>query len=150
MRKENHMKRSILGFLAGLAVWTLVATLLNFGLRAGIPGYTAAEPSMTFTLGMKIARLILGALASLAAGAATGLIAPSKRAVPWVLGGIILALFIPEHVQIWPKFPVWYHLTFLVSIVPLVAAGAGLIPKRSNPADSEGKISAKIDRARIA
>jgi hypothetical protein len=144
------MKRSILALLAGFAAWALVATLLNFGLRAGIPGYAAGEPTMTFTLGMKIARLILGALSSLAAGAATGLIAPSKRAVPWVLGGLILALFIPEHVQIWPKFPVWYHLTFLVTLVPFVVLGAALVPKRSNPADSEGKISAKIDRARIA
>src|SRR5262249_32254619 len=139
------MKRSILGFLAGLVVWTLVATLLNFGLRAGIPGYAAAEPTMTYTLGMKIARLILGALSSLAAGAATGLIAPSKRAVPWVLGAIVLGLFIPVHVQLWPKFPVWYHLTFLVTIVPLVVLGAALVPKRSNPAESEGQISAKID-----
>ena len=132
------MKRSILGFLAGLVVWTLVATLLNFGLRAGIPGYAAAEPTMTYTLGMKIARLILGALASLAAGAATGLIAPSKPAVRWVLGAVILALFIPVHIQLWSKFPVWYHLTFLGTLLPLVALGAALARRANKPMERSG------------
>src|SRR6476619_6540441 len=98
------MKRSIFAVVAGLVVWMLVATLLNFGLRAGIAGYTQAEPALTFTLGMKVARLILGALASLAAGVAAGLIAPLKTAPRWVLGTIVLAVFIPVHVQLWTKF----------------------------------------------
>jgi hypothetical protein len=66
------MTRSILAVVAGLVAWMVVATLLNFGLRAGLAGYTQAEPILAFTLGMKVARLILGALASLAAGAAAG------------------------------------------------------------------------------
>lgn len=124
------MKRSILAVVIGFFLWWVVATLLNLGLRAGLAGYTQAEPTMAFTLSMKVARLILGALASLAAGAATGLIAPSKKAVPWVLGAIILALFIPVHIQLWAKFPVWYHLVFLGTLVPLVALGAALTRSR--------------------
>lgn len=120
------MKRSIVALLAGLALWAVVATLLNFGLRAAFPGYTLAEPAMSFTLGMKISRLILGALASLAAGAATALIAPSRKGLPWLLGTLVLAAFIPAHVRIWAKFPVWYHLVFLGTLVPLVALGAAL------------------------
>ena len=83
------MLRTISALVAGFVVWGLVATLINFGLRAGLPGYTLAEPSMSFTLGMKVARLILGALASLSAGATVGLIAPSRRRLPWVLGAVI-------------------------------------------------------------
>jgi uncharacterized membrane protein YphA (DoxX/SURF4 family) len=122
----------------------LVATLLNFGLRAGIAGYTQAEPELTFTLGMKVARLILGALASLAAGAAAGLIAPLKTAPRWVLGAMILAVFIPVHVQLWAKFPVWYHLVFLGTLLPLVLLGGTLTrPRlRANPTEFADKISA--------
>lgn len=126
------MKRTIFALVAGFVVWGLVATLINFGLRAGIPGYTQAEPALSFTLGMKAARLILAALASLAAGATAGLIAPSSRSVPWVLGSIILLLFIPVHIQLWAKFPVWYHLTFLLTLVPLVGLGAALTRSRSS------------------
>ena len=63
------MKRSILGLIVGLAVWVLVASLLNRSFRFGLEGYAAAEPQMTFTHAMMAARLALGALASLAAGA---------------------------------------------------------------------------------
>ena len=124
------MTRSILAILAGFVVWAVVATLINLGLRAGLAGYALAEPTMTFTLGMKIARLILGALASLAAGAVAGLIAPSKGWVPWVLGAIVLAFFIPTHVYLWAKFPVWFHFTFLLTLVPLVGFGAALTRRR--------------------
>lgn len=127
------MKRSILAFIAGLAAWVLVASLLNRGLRLALRGYAAAEPEMTFTHGMMAARLVLGALASLAAGAATRAVAPSSRrvAVVWVLGAVLLAAFIPIHVRLWANFPVWYHLVFLGTLVPLVALGATLIRNRS-------------------
>jgi hypothetical protein len=140
------MKQSSFALVAGLVLWVLVATLLNRGLRAGLPGYALAEPTMTFTLGMKAARLILAALASLAAGAATGRIAQSRTGLPWVLGAIILAVFIPIHIQLWAKFPVWYHLVFLGTLVPLVALGATLTRSRNSPAERGGKIPAKIDR----
>lgn len=131
------MKRTIFALVAGFVAWGMVATLLNFGLRAGLPGYHLAEPTMSFTLGMKVGRLILAALASLAAGATAGFIAPLKKGVPWVLGCIILALFIPAHIQIWAKFPVWYHLTFLLTLVPLVALGATLIRNHSSKGSPE-------------
>jgi hypothetical protein len=125
------MKRSILAFVAGFLLWGVVATILNRGLRAGFSGYALAEPTLSFTLGMKVARLTLAALASLAAGAATGLIAPSRTKLPWVLGAIILAMFIPAHVQLWSRFPVWYHLFFLGTLVPLVVLGAALTRSHS-------------------
>src|SRR5215831_15367375 len=136
------MKRSIFALLAGLALWVLVASLLNRGLRAGLPGYALAEPTLNFTLGMKVARLILGAFASLAAGAAAGLIAPLRTRLPWILGAIILVAFIPIHVQLWAKFPVWYHLTFLGTLVPLVLLGAALPRKSTNPTRFGNKIAA--------
>ena len=125
------MIRAILAFIVGLAVWVLFASLLNRGLRLGFEGYAAAEPQMTFTHGMMAARLVLGALASLAAGAATRTIAPSSTRLSWVLGTFLLAAFIPVHVQLWAKFPVWYHLVFLGTLVPLVLLGATLTRNRS-------------------
>ena len=48
-------------------------------------------------------------------------------------GVLMLLLFIPEHVRLWDKFPVWYHLTFLGSLVPLRVAG-GRLTGRAPPA----------------
>lgn len=125
------MKRFILGLIVGLAVWVLVASLLNRILRFGLEGYAAAEPQMTFTHAMMAARLALGALASLAAGAVTRAVAPSSTRALWLLGGVLLAAFIPVHIQLWAKFPVWYHLVFLGTLVPLVALGGTFTRNRS-------------------
>ena len=118
------MARTIGSIIVGLVAWGVVVTLLNFGLRAAIPGYHAAEASLLFTGAMKAGRLIEAAIASFAAGMAVRAVAPASRAAPWVTGLIILALFVPVHIQLWSKFPAWYHLTFLLSIVPLVWLGA--------------------------
>ena len=125
------MIRAILAFFIGLAVWVLIASLLNRGLRLGLEGYAAAEPQMTFTYGMMLARLALGALASLAAGVVTRAVAPSNTRVSWVLGAFLLAAFIPVHVRLWAKFPVWYHLVFLGTLIPLVVLGATFTRNRS-------------------
>jgi len=120
------MWRVIAGVIAGLVAWVVVVTVLNLGLRWWLPGYVQAEPVMLFTLGMKIARLSIGALSSLAAGAVVRIITRSSLA-PWIVGLVLLALFVPDHIHIWNKFPVWYHLTFLVTLAPLVALGARLV-----------------------
>jgi hypothetical protein len=136
------MKRSILAFIVGLAVWVLVVSILNRGLRLAIQGYAAAEPQMTFSLGMMAARLGLAALASLSAGAAARSVAPSSRAVSWVLGAVLLVAFIPVHIQLWAKFPVWYHLVFLGFLLPLVLLGATLARNRSRSEPSVRATSA--------
>ena len=40
-------------------------------------------------------------------------------------------MFVPLHIAIWSKFPVWYHLTFLLTIIPAVLVGALLLPRRN-------------------
>jgi uncharacterized membrane protein YhdT len=76
---------------------------------------------------MKVGRLIEAALTSLAAGAVIGWIDPSRRWTPWLVGAIVLAAFLPVHVKLWNSFPAWYHLSFLVPLVPLVVIGAALV-----------------------
>jgi len=120
------MWRTLAGIIAGLIAWAVVVTILNFGLRAAIPGYHAAEATLQFTMAMKIGRLTEAAITSIAAGFVVGLIAPTKKWAPWLVGLITLAMFLPEHVKLWSHFPIWYHLSFLVPLAPLVALGGAL------------------------
>lgn len=126
------MWRTIASIVAGLVAWAVVVTILNFGLRAAIPGYHAAEATLQFTMAMKVGRLTEAALTSIAAGIVVGLIAPAKKWAPWLVGVIVLAMFVPVHAKLWNAFPVWYHLAFLVPLVPLVAIGGFLASKRSD------------------
>jgi hypothetical protein len=85
---------------------------------------------MTFTLGMQAARLVIAAITSLVAGAVVGRITRPGTRVAWVLGAILVAVFIPVHLRLWSLFPIWYHLTFLATLAPLIALGAWLAGAR--------------------
>ncbi len=125
------MKRSILACLVGLIMWMVVVTVINRVLRLSLPDYTAAEHTLQFTLVMKWARLLMAIVTSLVAGAVTAWVSPSSRWAPLIVGSVVFAMFVPVHIAIWGKFPVWYHLTFLLTIVPAVLVGALLPPRRN-------------------
>ena len=125
------MKRSILACLAGLLTWIVVVTVINRVLRLSLPNYTAAEQTLQFTLGMKWARLLMAVMTSVVAGAVTGWVSRSSRWAPLIVGSVVFAMFVPLHIAIWSKFPVWYHLTFLLTIIPAVLVGALLPPPRN-------------------
>ena len=114
--------RKILGVVAGLIVWLVVTTVAGLILRAAWPEYARVAEAMTFSLGMKVARLSIGAIATLAMGWVVAAVTRSTTAI-LVAAAILLVAFIPVHISLWDKFPVWYHLAFLLSLVPLTYAG---------------------------
>ena len=120
------MIRIIAGIVCGLVAWFIVATIGNLVIRLSWPDYVAVETSMAFTLPMMLARLLVGAVASLVAGALTGWIARGNRKAVMGVGILLTLLFIPIHYNLWDYFPLWYHAAFLISIFPLTLAGAYL------------------------
>ncbi|MGE5616338.1 MAG: hypothetical protein ACM3X5_05425 [Bacillota bacterium] len=128
-----HWLRIVLAIAAGFVVWWVVATVGNWAIRALLPGYAEVEKAMTFSLAMLVARLVLGAVSSLAAGATATTIARRARVASLVLAFLLLALFIPVHASLWPRFPAWYHIVFLVSLPLLVLAGARLATSARKP-----------------
>jgi hypothetical protein len=118
--------KTIGAVVAALGMWIFVATVLNLPLRTSWPHYHEAEIAFNFTLTMKLARLALGAISSVAAGFVAAWIGNRRIRAATVTGVILLGLFIPNHYLLWSKFPVWYHLTFLVSLVPFTLLGAAL------------------------
>src|SRR5262245_7805713 len=117
------MARKILGVVAELAVWMIVVTVAGAIMRVSWPAYASVADSMTFTLPMLFARLSIGVVATLATGLAAAVIAPQSTIARLMPGVVLLVGFIPVHIMLWDKFPIWYHLTFLLSLVPLTYAG---------------------------
>ena len=115
--------RIALAIAAGFVAWVVVATAGNLLLRALMPGYAGVEKAMEFTVGMMIWRLAIGAGSSIAAGAACAAIGRDARLPVYVLALLLVVLFIPVHLNLWPKFPIWYHLFFLGTLAPLVILG---------------------------
>ncbi len=125
----TRVVRPILGTIAAIVVWIVVVTLLNLAVRHGWRGYAAVETAMTFTLPMMIVRLAMSGASSLAGGA----VARAIDRTGWSpLGGgiLLMLLFIPEHYALWPRFPPWYHLTFLTSLPLLGWLGGRIAPAK--------------------
>jgi len=48
---------------------------------------------------------------------------------------VLLVLFIPVHYSLWERFPTWYHVVFLASLVVVTLVGAVLYPGRVSRKD---------------
>jgi hypothetical protein len=123
------MIRSSVAVIVAIVVWTLVATVGNWLLRAAVPGYAVVEATFAFTLAMLFWRLALGLVSSLSAGAACAAVAAQRSHAVAITAIILLAIFLPIHYSIWSKFPLWYHVFFLVSLVPMTLLG-GMLYRR--------------------
>jgi hypothetical protein len=117
------MARAILGVVAGLLAFAAVAAFAGIIMRGAWPDYARVADAMIFTLPMMLARLSIGAAATIVAGWVTAVISRRSTLVRLAPGLLLLAVFIPEHIMLWEKFPVWYHLTFLLSLIPLTYLG---------------------------
>ncbi|MBI3675081.1 MAG: hypothetical protein HY243_00485 [Proteobacteria bacterium] len=122
------MLRKILGIVAGVIAWGVVVTLLNMGLRTAWPEYAVIDKAMTFafTVPMMAARLSESAVSSLVSGYLASLISKERAWTALLTGLVLLAIFAFIHYQIWNKLPLWYHLTFLMSLPVLSLIGGRL------------------------
>ena len=118
------MLRAVAGVAGGLFTWVVVATVGNLLLRVVWPSYAEVEVVMNFTPAMLVMRLLLGALSSLGAGFLAAWITKGGRGAVNVLACLLLVVFIPVHYKLWERFPVWYHLVFLVTLVAATIFGA--------------------------
>jgi ABC-type uncharacterized transport system permease subunit len=140
------MARGALGVVAGLASWFGIVMVAGLIMRGAWPAYASMADLMTFTFPMMSARLAISALATLAAGWVTAVIAKRSRLATLMPGVLLLLMFIPQHIMLWDRFPVWYHLTFLLSLVPLTIMGARIAglagPARHDVKSRQGSTNA--------
>ena len=129
---------AVLRLVAGLALgWATSWVILTGGfalLRASWPAYALADPEKAYTLPMLFIRLLIfSSMIAATSGVAT-LVAGDKR-IAWIAGGLILAVSIPSHLYpgyVWEDYPAWYHIAYLVSILP-IAVFAGQLVRRLFP-----------------
>ena len=123
---NGGLVKNAIGVVAGLAVWIAVVAVAGLIMRSSWPAYASVADAMTFTLPMMLARLSIGAVATVAAGWVAATVTRRSILATLLPGVVLLAGFIPQHITLWEKFPVWYHLTFLLSLIPLTLLGGKL------------------------
>ncbi|MGB6875989.1 MAG: hypothetical protein WBD87_08130 [Candidatus Acidiferrales bacterium] len=102
--KGRRVMRIILGAIAGVIVWTVVVTACDIAVRKLWIEYALVEKLSGF-----VAALIA-----------------KERVKSAAAGLVLLAIFLPVHISIWHKLPVWYHLVFFTSL-PVLSLAGGLL-----------------------
>jgi hypothetical protein len=128
---------AVLRLLAALAIGAVTSWAILAGgfalLRAVWADYTLAEPEKAYSLAMLFVRLLVfSAMIAATAGVAT-LVSGDER-VGWIVGGLILAVSIPPHLypgHVWNDYPAWYHIVYLVSILPIAGFAGRLVGRTS-------------------
>ncbi len=135
------MLRIILGIIAGFIVWSIVWVGMDALLSAISPGWfgrifnefqTAASRSEPFTppVSVSVYLIFQGILCSLIAGFAAAAIANENRKSTLILGVLLLATGIFVEAENWNYFPLWYHVLFLLLLIPMTILGGKISQPR--------------------
>jgi len=119
------MLRLILGAVLGVVAWVAVVVGVSLLLREVAPALSAAM-NVHATATALAERLAVSFLGSLVGGFVAALVAGDRSRAPLVTGVLMLLIFVPYHTTIWTQFPIWYHLTFFVSLLLLSLLGGRL------------------------
>lgn len=117
--------RAILAVLVGYAVWTVIwlgSAALFF---QGTSERMKLEEPVT-ELGPLLGMLGLSIVCSLAGGWSTGRLAASNPRAVLALAILLLLTGIGVQLGVWDLMPVWYHLLFLLLLLPMTRLGARL------------------------
>ena len=131
------MVRIILGVIAGFFAWLIVWVGIEKILSAISPGrfgahqaafQAAIEHGGPFTLDTTILlmHIVLGSLVSVISGFLAALIAGENKRTPLVLGFLLLAIGLLKLVMSWPYVPIWYHVIFTATLIPMTIMGGKL------------------------
>jgi len=128
------MIRTILAVIVGFCVWSILWVGGNQLFIILSPGwYAASEEAFIKAVTNKepftadstilLIHLVLSVVVSFISGYIAALVAgENKRSTLW-LGVVLLLVGIMVEVAYWNYIPIWYHLLFLILLVPVTVAG---------------------------
>ena len=131
------MLRIILGLIAGFIVWSIVWVGTDALLSAISPDWfgkiftefqNAVNRNEPFTppVSVSIYLVFQSVLCSLIAGFTAAAIAKENRKSTLALGVLLLATGVFVEAYHWNYFPLWYHVSFLLFLIPTTILGGRL------------------------
>jgi heme/copper-type cytochrome/quinol oxidase subunit 3 len=119
--------RPTLAVVLGFALWSALWLGSDQVFRSLWPAAYPEDPTTPVTAVLPLlAYLVASVVCSLAAGFSARKTAGSSSRAVLVLALILLAVGIAVQASAWTTMPLWYHLPFLILLVPVCLAGGGL------------------------
>ena len=131
------MIRTILAVIVGFCLWSILWVGGNQLFMILSPDwYAASEQSFMKAIANKepfpadstilLIHLVLSVIVSFISGYIVALVAgENKRSTLW-LGIVLLIVGILVEAAYWNYIPIWYHLLFLILLIPMTIAGGKL------------------------
>ena len=131
------MGRIILGVIVGFVAWSIIWVGGDEALASLSGGWystnklnfeKAAFNNTAFTADSLIllVHLIRSIFASLLSGFLAAFVANENRRTTMILGVLLLVVGIIVQAMVWNLLPIWYHLVFLLLLIPVTIAGGYL------------------------
>ncbi len=130
------MVRIILGVIVGFIIWSIVWIGGEASLGQVWPEFNshALEAEKAFRNGVAFetspmiagANLIRSFLTSLIAGYLAALVAGEYKRSTMILGVILVAVGVAVEYMFWNIAPVWYHVLFILFLLPMTIRGGRL------------------------
>jgi undecaprenyl pyrophosphate phosphatase UppP len=122
-------KKITIGFVVGFIVWT-VLWLGSDTLMRMLPTFTlTVDTDGNFTnipTNYLIIKLVLSVIFSIIAGLIAATISKETTKAPLVLGVALLIVGLFFQFGEWDILPIWYHMTFLIFLLPATLFGGKL------------------------
>jgi hypothetical protein len=130
------MLKIVLGVVAGFVAWSIIwvgsdqvlsTTWAEYGAHQN-RAMLALANSESFAADNTIMaiRLVISIVATLMSGFLAAFIAGENRRAPLALGVILLLVGIAVQLGAWNVMPVWFHVIFLVLLLPMSILGGKL------------------------
>ena len=123
------MKKAWIGAIIGFIVWT-VLWLGTDALITFVPSiYPTVNPDGTFNVvptNYLLIKLVSSVIFSLIAGLIAAYISKESTKSPFILGVMLLIVGLFFQFGAWNLMPVWYHLIFLMLLIPMAILGGKL------------------------
>jgi hypothetical protein len=134
------MVRIILGAIAGFIVWSVLwvgsdaifsAISTDWGkTSSGFREAVANKTPYTLSSTVLIALLIKSFIVSIISGFMTALTAGENTKSTFILGFLLLLFGIFVQATHWNYMPLWYHIPFLLLLIPMAVLGGKLKKQR--------------------
>lgn len=127
--------RAVIAVVAGAAAWAVLWIAGTRAAQTAFPQLLQPEQPITH-VGMLAAYIAYSACLSVLAGLVTATVrGRDPMPMVWVLAALQLTFGIVAEVAYWSLMPVWYHVVFLMLIVPATISGGVLAVHRRGRVD---------------
>lgn len=121
MDKSKETIKFILSIFAGLVGYATVGSLGLYLLKMCWTDYAMSSIDKSYTLEMLLSRLFVALIAAISASILTTKTSKQQGNSIGYIAIIIFSIATYIHLfRVWTDYPIWYHLTYLLPIIPII------------------------------